>query len=155
MKEFSAYAKQKIFQLVGFAICLMPVWGQAEDALTKATPLPADPMSSIGRVAATLAGMIALILLLAYLAKRLQGMSRSGAGGFSGSGQMIKTLSTTSIGLKEKISLIQVGDQQILVGITPHSIQTLLVLETPINLDDIEQQSPVFQAIFKKALNKT
>jgi flagellar protein FliO/FliZ len=154
VKEFSAYAKQKIFQLVGFAICLMPVWGQAEDALTKATPLPADPMSSIG-VAATLAGMIALILLLAYLAKRLQGMSRSGAGGFSGSGQMIKTLSTTSIGLKEKISLIQVGDQQILVGITPHSIQTLLVLETPINLDDIEQQSPVFQAIFKKALNKT
>lgn len=155
MKEFSAYAKQIMLRFVGAGVFLLPVWAQAESALTKATPLPADPMSSIGRVAFTLLGMIALILLLAYFAKRLQGMSRSNVGGLAGPGKLIKTLSTTSIGLKEKISLIQVGDQQILVGITPHSIQTLLVLETPIDLDDVEQQSPVFQAIFKKALNKT
>ena len=155
MKEFSAYAKQIMLRLVGAGVFLLPVWAQAEDALTKATPLPADPMSSIGRVAFTLVGMIALILLLAYFAKRLQGMSRANVGGLAGPGKLIKTLSTTSIGLKEKISLIQIGDQQILVGITPHSIQTLLVLETPIDLDDVEQQSPVFQAIFKKALNKT
>jgi len=155
VKEFSAYAKQAMLRIMGVGIFLLPLWVQAEDALTKTTPLPADPMSSIGRVAFTLAGMIALILLLAYLAKRLQGMSQSNTGGLAGQGKLIKTLSTTSIGLKEKISLIQVGEQQILVGITPHSIQTLLVLETPINLDDVEQQSPVFQAIFKKALNKT
>jgi flagellar biogenesis protein FliO len=41
-----------------------------------------------------------------------------------------------------------------LIGITPQSIQTLLVLETPIKQEDIEQQTPVFQAILKKALNK-
>lgn len=126
---------------------------QADDVLTQ-TPLPEDPMSSIGRVALTLAGMIAFILLLAYLAKRLQGMNGSNMGSFSSQGKMIQTLATTSIGLKEKISLIQVGDQQLLIGITPQSIQTLLVLDTPIKQEDIEQQSPIFQAIFKKALNK-
>lgn len=126
---------------------------QADDVLTQ-TPLPEDPMSSIGRVALTLAGMIIFILLLAYLAKRLQGMNGSNMGSFSSQGKMIQTLATTSIGLKEKISLIQVGDQQLLIGITPQSIQTLLVLDTPIKQDDIEQQSPIFQAIFKKALNK-
>jgi flagellar protein FliO/FliZ len=127
----------------------MPSWLQAEEA-----QLVSDPMSSIGRVLFTLAGMIALILLLAYWAKRLQGASSS-AGSFASSGKMIQTLATVSLGLKEKISLIQVGEQQLLIGITPQSIQTLLVLDKPIEQADIEQQTPVFQAILKKALNKT
>jgi flagellar protein FliO/FliZ len=153
VKEFSAYVNHKKIQGLVFILCWMPLWLQADDVATPSS-LVSDPASSIGRVAFTLIGMIAFILLLAYLAKRLQGMSRSNTGGFSGQGKLIKTLATTSIGLKEKISLIQVGDQQLLIGITPQSIQTLLVLETPIKQEDIEQQSPVFQAIFKKALNK-
>lgn len=142
-----------MIQSFTFVFLLMPLWLQADDVLAQ-TPLLEDPMSSIWRVAFTLVGMIAFILLLAYLAKRLQGMNRSNMGGLASQGKMIQTLATTSIGLKEKISLIQVGDQQLLIGITPQSIQTLLVLETPINQEDIEQQSPIFQAIFKKALNK-
>lgn len=153
MKEFNAYVNQKMIQSFTFVFLLMPLWLQADDVLAQ-TPLLEDPMSSIWRVAFTLVGMIAFILLLAYLAKRLQGMNRSNMGGLASQGKMIQTLATTSIGLKEKISLIQVGDQQLLIGITPQSIQTLLVLETPINQEDIEQQSPIFQAIFKKALNK-
>ena len=153
MKEFSAYVNQKKIQGLVFFLCWMPLWLQADGVATSPS-LVSDPASSIGRVAFTLIGMIAFILLLAYLAKRLQGMSRSNTGGFTGQGKLITTLATTSIGLKEKISLIQVGDQQLLIGITPQSIQTLLVLETPIKQEDIEQQTPVFQAIFKKALNK-
>jgi flagellar protein FliO/FliZ len=153
VKEFSAYVNQTLLKIGSLFLLLMPMLLQADDVLTQ-TPLPEDPMSSIGRVALTLAGMIAFILLLAYLAKRLQGMNGSNMGSFSSQGKMIQTLATTSIGLKEKISLIQVGDQQLLIGITPQSIQTLLVLDTPIKQEDIEQQSPIFQAIFKKALNK-
>lgn len=128
----------------------MPSWLHAEAVLS-----PPDPMSSMVRVVLTLAGMIALIFLLAYLAKRLQGMNRSGLGGFTSQGQMIETLATVSLGLKEKVSLIQVGEQQLLIGITAQSIQTLLVLEQPIKQEDIEQKTPAFQAIFNKALNKT
>jgi flagellar protein FliO/FliZ len=153
VKEFNAYVNQKMTRGLGFIICWMPLWLQADDVLTQ-SPMPSDPMSSIGRVVLTLAGMIALIFLLAYCAKRLQGMSRSNAGGLYGQGKLIKTLATTSIGLKEKISLIQVGEQQLLIGITPQSIQTLLVLDTPIKQEDIEHQTPVFQAILKKALQK-
>lgn len=153
MKEFSAYVNKKMIQGFTFFLFLMPLWLQAEDVINQA-PLATDPMSSIWRVIFTLAGMIAFILLLAYFAKRLQGMNRSNLGGFASQGKMIQTLATTSIGLKEKISLIQVGDQQLLIGITPQSIQTLLVLEHPIKQEDIEQQSPIFQAILKKALHR-
>jgi flagellar protein FliO/FliZ len=149
VKEFNAYAKNTGWKLVVFVTAFMPVWSQAEEVASSP-----DPMSSILRVALTLIGMIAFIFLLAYLAKRLQGMSRSGGSTFSGQGKMIKTLATISLGLKEKVSLIQVGEQQILIGITSQSIQTLLVLDTPIETKDIEQQSPAFQAIFNKALNK-
>jgi len=151
VKEFSAYVNKTLMRSFTFLLLLMPLLLQADDVLTQA-PLLEDPMSSIWRVGFTLVGMIAFILFLAYLAKRLQGMNRSNMG-FASQGKMIQTLATTSIGLKEKISLIQVGDQQLLIGITPQSIQTLLVLETPIKQEDIEQQSPIFQAIFKKALN--
>jgi flagellar protein FliO/FliZ len=149
VKEFNAYVKNTSWKLVVFVTAFMPVWSQAEEVASAP-----DPMSSILRVALTLIGMIAFIFLLAYLAKRLQGMSRSGGSTFSGQGKMIKTLATISLGLKEKVSLIQVGEQQILIGITSQSIQTLLVLDTPIETKDIEQQSPAFQAIFNKALNK-
>jgi flagellar protein FliO/FliZ len=151
VKEFSVCVNKKIRQGLLFIVAFMPMWLQAEPVLS-----PPDPMSSVVRVVFTLAGMIALIFLLAYFAKRLQGMNKSGmAGAFGGQGKMIKTLATVSIGLKEKVSLIQVGEQQLLIGITSQSIQTLLVLDQPIKQEDVEQQTPVFQAIFNKALNKT
>lgn len=158
MKEFNAYVKtacaktlliKQCFFVWVLSMCL-PAVLHAADA-----PLSApDPMSSIGRVALTLIGMIGFILLLAYWAKRLQNMNSAGRGGLAKKGQAIKTLATISLGLKEKVSLLQVGEQQLLVGITAHSIQTLLVLDEPISEEDIEQSAPAFQAILKKALNK-
>lgn len=160
MKEFSAYVKSAFAKTLLKKQCFF-VW-----ALSLSMFLPSvlhaadaplgtpDPMSSIGRVALTLVGMIGFILLLAYWAKRLQNMNSAGRGGLAKKGQAIRTLATISLGLKEKVSLLQVGEQQLLVGITAHSIQTLLVLDEPISEEDIEQSAPAFQAILKKALNK-
>lgn len=117
---------------------------EAIDAASYAPPV--SPMASVGNVLFALAGMILLIFLLAYGAKRLQNMQPV-------SGQHIKTLTSVSIGLKEKIALIQVGEQQLLIGVTSHSINTLLVLETPLDLNAQNSESPVFQQILKKALH--
>lgn len=150
MKEFNACVNTVIFRIWLFLVLCLPLGLRAEESQLGTQ----DPMSSIGRVVFTLAGMIALILVLAYWAKRLQGMSGARQGGFSAQGQAIKTLATVSLGLKEKVALIQVGEQQLLIGITPQSIQTLLVLDEVIKEADVEQQTPVFQAILKKALHK-
>lgn len=148
---FSVFVKcQQLLALLFFA-CLPMITFAADEPSASAAP---DPMSSIGRVAITLIGMIAFILLLAYWAKRLQNINSAGRGGLATNGQAIKTLATISLGLKEKVSLLQVGEQQLLVGITAHSIQTLLVLDESISEADIKQQAPAFQAILKKALNK-
>lgn len=150
MKEFNDCVNTVISRGWLLLVLCLPIGLRAEEsALTSQ-----DPMSSMGRVVFTLAGMIALILVLAYWAKRLQGMSGAKQSGFSSQGEIIRTLATVSLGLKEKIALIQVGEQQLLIGITPQSIQTLLVLDEVIKQEDVEQQTPVFQAILKKALHK-
>lgn len=159
MKEFSAYVKSAFAKTLLKKQCFF-VWALSifTPAVLQAADTPlatTDPMSSIGRVALTLVGMIGFILLLAYWAKRLQNINSAGRGGLAKKGQAIKTLATISLGLKEKVSLLQVGEQQLLVGITAHSIQTLLVLDEPISEEDIGQSTPAFQAILKKALNKT
>ena len=142
MNVFSVCVKSLILLLVSINV----IASDAIDAASYAPPV--SPMASVGNVLFALAGMIALIFLLAYGAKRLQNLQPV-------SGQHIKTLTSVSIGIKEKIALIQVGEQQILIGITPHAINTLLVLDTPLDLNHQNNESPVFQQILKKALNKS
>jgi flagellar biosynthetic protein FliO len=76
-----------------------------------------------------LLAIIALIMMLAWIFKRT-GLT-PGLGN-----QVIKVVSAVPIGQKEKIALIEVGNQQLLIGVTPGNIQKLLILETPIKVED-------------------
>ena len=82
----------------------------------------------------TLFFMVGVIVLLAYLYKRF---------GFSNAGQNknLKILSTLALGAKEKLILVQVGEQQLLLGATQHNITTLHELNEPIAVTD-EQTLP-------------
>lgn len=114
-----------------------------------------EPMSAFGSGTATAVGqtlfwllvVIGLILLLAWLAKRIGGIQLQNAGA-------IKVLSMMPVGNKERIALIQVGNKQLLVGIAPGRVNTLLVLDEPVGksaleADDVEasQAKQSFQQI--------
>ncbi|HMU65680.1 MAG TPA: flagellar biosynthetic protein FliO [Cellvibrionaceae bacterium] len=47
----------------------------------------------------------------------------------------LKIVSMLSLGTKEKVALIQVGSKQVLIGVTPQSINTLLDIAEPIHFD--------------------
>lgn len=97
--------------------------------LTTASNTP-EPVSIIGAGGATALGqtllwlvvVVGLILVLAWLAKRLGGLQLQNAGA-------IKVLSMMPVGNKERIALVQVGDKQILLGIAPGRVNTLHVFE--------------------------
>lgn len=78
--------------------------------------------SKIFEVFFVLAGIIFLIFVFAFLLKKTTGFSK----GHQGS---IKILATTLLGHKEKVVLIQVGEQQFLIGATPNNINTLHAFE--------------------------
>lgn len=51
----------------------------------------------------------------------------------------MKVLGGVSLGQRERVVLMQVGEQQLLVGIAPGNIRTLLVLDKPVAVDEIVQ----------------
>lgn len=92
---------------------------------------PAEPasLSQLLQVAGGLLLVVITIFALAWLLRRV-GM----ASGVAGS--VLRVLGVLSVGQREKLVLVQVGDKQLLVGVTPGSVTTLHVLETPIEIPD-------------------
>ena len=75
-------------------------------------------------------GLIFILLLIFVLAWF---MRKVGYGQFSGQGEL-SVLATLNLGHKEKIALIKVGQQQILVGVTASQINTLHVLDEKLEI---------------------
>ncbi|PHS70589.1 MAG: flagellar biosynthetic protein FliO [Methylophaga sp.] len=128
--------KQNLIQyvtLLAFSLC-SPVCLALEsnDKAVMARTLSSDPIST-GTLLQTLLGLLvvlACIVLLAWLLKR--------SGRFqSSTNSDLQTLASITLGPHERAVLLQVGKQQILVGVTAHNVQTLHLLEEP-----IETQSP-------------
>ncbi len=84
-----------------------------------------DPLSSLVKMLSSLLIVLGLILLLAYLVRRFLG-SRPGRWR---SEPMIRQLSTTYLGSKRQISVIAVGQEYLVVGVTPHQISLITRLE--------------------------
>ena len=88
-----------------------------------------DPLSSGYLIKLTL-GLIAIVLLifgLAWLMKKMQLTQ------FSQNG-LIQIISAISVGQRDRIALIQVGDEQVLVGLTPGSIKKLHTLKNRVDV---------------------
>lgn len=81
--------------------------------------------SQLLTVLLSLVFIIALIYALSLFVRKFgQGMGYSS--------QHIKPLANLSVGTRERVSLISVGNKQILIGITPTQINTLHVFDEPI-----------------------
>lgn len=100
----------------------------AETAVSpKVPPLEIEPMAT-GNLLQMLLGLIAVLMLivgLAWIMRRMGGVTGTAAGS-------LRILGGLSMGTRERIVLIQVGEQQLLIGVAPGRVQTLHVLEQPI-----------------------
>lgn len=73
------------------------------------------------RTLASLAAVLAVLAVCAWLARRLRDR-----GAFRGG--LIEVVSGVSLGGREKVVLLRVGDEQVLVGISPAGMRPLHVL---------------------------
>lgn len=92
---------------------------QAFDAQAKA----ADPLSfsSIFSVFSALLFVLAMLFAAAWLLKRLQRVQMPAAGA------AIQVVSQLQLGIKERVLLLRVGDENVLIGCTPGSLRSLHV----------------------------
>lgn len=93
--------------------------------------------------------VIAFILFLAWLLKRMQVPSMANQQGLA----IVRQI---PVGTKERIAIVQAGEEQFLVGITTHSIQLISKLEQPLTQEMLEKNSFSTQLsqLIKKDANK-
>ncbi len=114
---------------------------------------PATSMSSAGmgaQLSKLMLGLllvIGLIFLLAWLLRRVQQLNPRGT-------QVIKLISTQALGPRERLVLVQVGGEQILIGLSGGRITPLHVMQEPVHLPDAEPANPEFAQRLMELLGK-
>lgn len=128
----------------------MRMWG-ISGALLLALPVAAEPLaeapakpasvtslgSQLAQLSLGLLLVIGLIFVLAWLARRLQQRLPTANNG----NETIQLVASRALGPRERLLLVQVGEEQVLLGLTPGSIETLHVLQEPVNLTTPEPQT--------------
>lgn len=96
----------------------------AESTTGRGAGLPSDSLATTSLVQ-LMAGLILVLALIGVSAWVLRRFNRfqSAAGG------QMKILGGLSMGTRERVVLVQVGKQQLLLGVAPGRVQTLHVLE--------------------------
>ena len=102
----------------------------ATATVTPAAPPAAAPGSLGGQLAQMVFGLllvVGLIFFLAWLLRRMQGAAPKG-------GQVIEIVGSRALGPRDRLLLVQVGKEQILIGHTPGSIEALHVMVEPVEV---------------------
>jgi flagellar protein FliO/FliZ len=96
-------------------------------ALQGAATLGQDPMvmTSLWQLTLGLLLVLGLIIAIAWVLKRSGRLQMAAGGG-------LRILGGLSMGTRERVVLLQVGDTQLLVGVAPGRVQTLHVLNEPL-----------------------
>lgn len=91
--------------------------------------------------------VVGLIFVLAWLMRRVQRVG-------PGNGQVIELVGSRALGPRDRLVLVQVGEEQILLGITPGRIAPLHVLKTPVSVNKSEAATPEFAQRLMELLGK-
>ena len=106
--------------------------------------------SQVGKLFGGLIVVVAVIFWGAWLAKKFR------LGSAFSNNEHLKIVSMLSLGTREKILLLEVGEEQIVIGTSAQGIHHLHTLKTPIKLDDSNSKNSLsFAEQFKKLLTKS
>lgn len=117
-------------------------------AAPAATPLAGSGIG--GQLVQLLLGLllvVGLIFALAWVMRRVQQFGPRG-------GQVIKLVASQALGPRDRLLLVQVGGEQILLGISAGRISPLHVLKEPVALGEAEPATPEFAQRLMELLGK-
>jgi len=108
-----------------------------------------DPNMAGSLIQTTLGLLVVLAVIggAAWAFKRF-GNFQTGAQG------KLKIVGGISLSSRERVVLLQVGDQQLVVGVAPGQIQTLHVLDQPLPTENENESAPNFSARLQSAMAK-
>jgi flagellar protein FliO/FliZ len=105
-------------------------------------------VSSLAQLTLSLLAIIALIFAVAWLLKRLKLATPRSSGD-------IAVLQEMSVGPRERIALIRIGQSQVLIGISPNGITSLQPLATAIVLNPSVPAVPAFAEKLRELMKRS
>jgi flagellar protein FliO/FliZ len=91
--------------------------------------------------------VVVVILAFAWLVKKFNLNQQSQNG-------LIKIIAGLSIGTRDRIVLLQIGEEQILVGLTPGRIEKLHTLSQPLDAPEAQLASSSFAEKFNRVMGE-
>lgn len=116
----------------------------ADAAGAAANAVPVVGGSELLGMSVSMIIVVAIILLLGWLYSR----SRLVGGGSS---DAIAVVATRSLGPKERLLIVEVADQQLLIGMTSTAVQTLHVFDAPVIVESTVASSTGFAERLRSA----
>ncbi|VVO04549.1 flagellar biosynthetic protein FliO [Pseudomonas fluorescens] len=123
-------------------------WAAAPLA-TAAVPVAGSGVG--GQLAQLVLGLLLVLGLIFFLAWLLRRVQQAGP---AGKGQVIELIGSRALGPRDRLVLVQVGNEQILLGLTPGTITALHVLKEPVQVPSTEQATPEFAQRLMELLGK-
>ncbi len=108
-------------------IAMLAGVGFLSPALAAEPGTPGLDAQALLRVGLGLLAVLAVILALGWIMRRMGTMS-------GGLGGRLRVLGAVSLGSRERAVLVQVGDEQLLIGVSPGQVRTLHKLPQPLDL---------------------
>lgn len=120
------------------------------DTAVNAPTLPVSPGVGGGDIlslGASVIVIVAIIVVLGWLYSRSRFVS-------GGANDVIDVVATRALGAKERLIVVEVAEQQLLVGMTATGMQTLHVLEKPVRVTPREAAQGGFAGRLRAAFQE-
>ncbi|MCF4995149.1 flagellar biosynthetic protein FliO [Pseudomonas syringae] len=113
---------------------------------------PAVSIGVAGQLTQLVLGLLLVLGLIFFLAWLLRRVQQAGP---AGKGQVIELIGSRALGPRDRLMLVQVGNEQILLGLSPGSITALHVLKEPVPVPaGTEHATPEFAQHLMRMLGK-
>lgn len=141
------------------AVLALPLMVMAAEPAATAAVAPAAPAVApavnsgvAGQLTQLVFGLLLVVGLIFFLAWLLRRVQNAGP---AGKGQVIELIGSRALGPRDRLLLVQVGSEQILLGLSPGTITALHVLKEPVEVPATsEKATPEFAQHLLKILGK-
>ena len=140
-------------KLFGFVSGLaLPLSVLAAEPVATAAAAPVASGGVAGQLTQLVFGLLLVIGLIFFLAWLLRRVQQAGP---TGKGQVIELIGSRALGPRDRLMLVQVGNEQILLGLSPGTITALHVMKEPIEVPTTtDKATPEFAQHLLKILGK-
>lgn len=123
----------------------------AEPVASAAAAAPAVGSGVAGQLTQLVLGLLLVLGLIFFLAWLLRRVQQAGP---AGKGQVIELIGSRALGPRDRLMLVQVGNEQILLGLSPGTITALHVLKEPVQVPTTEKATPEFAQRLMELMGK-